>query len=187
MKNTLYAVLAIGVLLAVFLIGKEQNWWAKLAPEVAEEKEPTADPEPGDGPTPPPPVTTTNTNTGGTSTKPKTVPRNKKVVLNSSKPKPAASFNAQNEAYTLANWLADWADLSGNDVRAFNKILAYSENELRATHNGWIEKYPNGIFISGIKPTLREQIKAEAVWNNRTDAVNKKAAVLKKLDNLNIP
>lgn len=184
MKNTLYAVLAIGVLLAVFLIGKKKNWWAKLAPEAAEEKEPTADPEPGEGPTPPPPVTT---NTGGSGTKTKTVPKNKKVVLNSSKPKPAASFNASNEAWTLANLLADWTDLSGKDVQAFNKILAYSENELRSVHNAWIDKYPNGIFISGIKPTIREQIKAEAVWNNRADAVNKKASVLKKLDNLNIP
>lgn len=185
MRNTLYAALVIGALLAVFLIGKKKNWWSKLGPEVAEEKEPTSDPEPGEGPTPPPPITTTNT--GGTGTKPKTVPRNKKVALNPSKPKPAASFNASNEAWTLANLLSDWTDLSGKDVQAFNKILAYSENELRSVHNAWLDKYPNGILISGIKSTLREQIKAEAVWNNRTDAVNKKAQVIQKLDNLNIP
>ena len=187
MKNTLWiSLVVVGLLVAVFFVGKRQKWFGGIDPEL-EEKEPAMDPEPNYNPNPPTKKPSgTNTSTTGTGTSTKTV-NSKKVALDPTKPKPAPEFNAPKEAQTIANWLSDWTDLSGNDVKAFNKILIYRENELRAVHNAWIDKYSIVTASSNIKNTLRSQIKAEAVWNNRTDAVNKKALCLKRLDDFKIP
>ncbi len=178
-------VLALGV--AIFIIGSRQNWWGSNTEELDDTNDFGEDPEPNSDPN----VSTVKTSTGkGTTTtttkKPTPKAVSKKLAYIAGKPKPAPEFNATNEAKTIATWLSDYTDLSGNDVRAFNKILIYRENELIAVHNAWLDKFPNG-SVSGIKNTLRGQVVAEAVWNNRSDAVNKKAAVLKRLDELKIP
>ena len=176
-------VLALGV--AIFIIGSRQNWWGTSNDELDDTNGFGEDPEPNKDPGVT--IVKTSTGTGTSTTAKKTTPKavSKKLAYIVGKPKPAPEFNATNEAKTIATWLSDWTDLTGNDVKAFNKILIYRENELIAVHNAWLDKFPNG-SVSGIKNTLRGQVLAEAVWNNRSDAVNKKAAVLKRLDELKI-
>jgi len=179
-------LIVVGLLVAIYIIGRRQEWWGTNTDELDDGNELGSDPEPNLDPNATVKTTTTKPTTTTTTAK-KTTPKavSKKLAYIVGKPKPAPEFNATNEAKTIATWLSDWTDLTGNDVRAFNKILIYRENELIAVHNAWLDKFPNG-SISGIKNTLRGQVVAEAVWNNRSDAVNKKAAVLKRLDELKI-
>lgn len=174
MKNTLYIVLVIGVLLAVFLIGKKQNWWDEPEKDL-DIDEYTNDPEPGEFPNPP-----------TAPTLPTNIPGTKETPLDPSKPAPKKGFSAKQEAVQIALLLADPLDLSGEDVKAFKKILAYSVNELKSVCNAWVKTYPNG-GGGGIRPTLREMVKSEVVWTSRIEAIQLKKDVLKRLDNLNIP
>ena len=103
MKNTLWiSLVVVGLLVAVFFVGKRQKWFGGIDPEL-EEKEPAMDPEPNYNPNPPTKKPSgTNTSTTGTGTSTKTV-NSKKVALDPTKPKPAPEFNAPKEAQTIAN------------------------------------------------------------------------------------
>lgn len=108
------------------------------------------------------------------------------VKLDPKKEPPRAGFSAANEVSKLADLLSMTWDGGGEDLKAFNTILNYKDNEVTAVHNEWRKQHAGGNFWAGIKATLRQQINAETIWWYRKEAVEKKALVLKKLDRLNL-
>lgn len=178
-RYLLTLLLIVGLAAGLYFVGVKQKWWSADTPDTpdAADNEPTADPEPGDPPIPPVVITTTSTNN---------IPGTKETPLDPSKPAPKTGFAAKEEAIKLARLLADPLDATGSDIKAFKIILAYSANELRAVCNSWVKTYPKG-GGGGIKPTLREMVKAEVVWSFRTEGVQLKKDVINRLDNLKIP
>lgn len=97
-----------------------------------------------------------------------------------------AGFNPANEVNKIADLLSNTWDGGGEDLKSFNTILNYYDNEVIEVHNAWRKTYAGGQFWQGIKPTLRQQVNAETIAWYRTDVVEKKNLVLKKLDRLNL-
>ncbi|AEE53723.1 hypothetical protein [Haliscomenobacter hydrossis] len=173
MKNTLWiSLVVVGLLVAVFFVGKRQKWFGGIDPEL-EEKESTTDPEPNGESTLP-------TNTTGKPKKP-----GGDIPLDPSKPKPPTSFSTKAEVTKLANLFTSIGDWNGQDDQAFSLLLKYSANEVRAIANTWKNTYtrPQG----GIYITLRQQVQKEVVWSSRPDVIKKKELVIKRLDDLKIP
>lgn len=108
------------------------------------------------------------------------------VKLDPNKKQPRTGFNASNEVSKLADLFSYTWDGGGEDLKAFNTILNYYDNEVTAVHNEWRSRYKGGSFWEGIKPTLRQQVNAETIAWYRTNVIEKKNLVIKKLDRLNL-
>jgi hypothetical protein len=96
-----------------------------------------------------------------------------------------SGFNPKNQVHILTNLLKKNWD-SGEDEKAFDTILDYSDDELKAVHNAWIEVYKNEWLFTAVKNTLRNQVDAETVFYYRKDVLAKKKKVLARLDKLNL-
>lgn len=94
-------------------------------------------------------------------------------------------FNPVNQAVAIADYLKTGWD-SDEDDKAFNIILDLNDDELRAVHNAWLEKYKGVWSYTGLRDTLRKQVTAETVAYWRKDTVAKKKKVLARLDKLNL-
>ena len=103
------------------------------------------------------------------------------VPIDRNSPLPKSGFNATNEAVKIKTLLGNTWDGLGEDVQAFEIILAYNDNELKEVHNAWLQKY-RGQRLD----TLRKQVDAEVIAFYRTDVVGKKKGVLERLNKLGL-
>jgi len=95
-------------------------------------------------------------------------------------------FKPGNQAVAIAEDLSDVEDWSGEDEKAFDRILDYNDDELKAVHDAWLEQYKGGKFWGGIKDTLRKQVNAEVLGFWRKSATAKKNRILSRLNKLNL-
>ena len=90
-------------------------------------------------------------------------------------------FNPENEAVAIKTALNKW-DLpwdGASNIGAFNKILAYTNAELKKVHNAWLTK-----FKGDVNDTLRKQVEAETAVKGDTKTLRSK--VLARLDKLSL-
>lgn len=90
-------------------------------------------------------------------------------------------FNAENEAVSIKTALdkSDYPWQGQSNHTAFNKILAYNNNELRSVHNAWLKKYKGQT-----NDTLRKQVEAESAIRDDTRKLRTK--VIARLDKLSL-
>lgn len=93
----------------------------------------------------------------------------------------SATFSAINEASGLRDQLLkyDFPGQGSPNQQAFNKILAYSKNELIVVHNAWLKKFKGQNY-----DTLRKAVDSELAFNSTTIELKKK--VIKRLDALSL-
>lgn len=92
-----------------------------------------------------------------------------------------AGFNARNEAVGIKQLLDSWDlnPMQDDNQEAFEKLLSYNDDQLKAVHNAWLTEYKGTGY-----PTLKSQVQAETLFSSEEIAMQKK--ILDKMTALGI-